>query len=453
MSRPLPVSEPQRALLGAAPPALFDLSIDVVAPLFGGGAVVGVADPQHPIRAASIRGHLRFWWRACKASAYSTAGALFDAESRLWGSTERPSAVSVAVTIERPGAEEACAVFERNDRGEYETVPRWTAGYPGYALFPFQGKRAQNRRALDSAPANALVGVRFRLRIDVTPGAVVDATLKQDVEAALWAWLTFGGIGARTRRGCGSLFCATAPFAPPAQHTTPAITSWLQAMVARYTTPQPRRLPAPALRGARVALGREVVTPRSAWTNAVAILRDYRQAPNVGRNPGQRQNRPGRSRWPEPDSIRRLARTHAPAHRPEQIGDFFPRADLGLPIIFQFKDERAGDPPRSTLQARGDRATRMASPLIVKPLALTADRAVPLVLCLDAPHVWATDAPPLELAIEGTAPIRLAPSHLNAPALAGSAPPLREQGGGATTAREGLLRFASRTLDTPGFEL
>ncbi|MEJ2046041.1 MAG: type III-B CRISPR module RAMP protein Cmr1 [Reinekea sp.] len=36
---------------------------ELVTPLYGGGIEAGVIDEEMPIRASSIRGQLRFWWR------------------------------------------------------------------------------------------------------------------------------------------------------------------------------------------------------------------------------------------------------------------------------------------------------------------------------------------------------------------------------------------------------
>lgn len=106
--------------------------------------------------------------------------------------------------------------------------------------------------------------------------------------------------------------------------------------------------------------------------------------------------RPGRSRWPEPDSIRRLSGSgpfiHAPNH-PVQKG--FPRADLGLPIIFHFKDYVEtlppgvpNDPPDTTLEGPRSGLSRFASPVITKAIQVSERKYRPLVIVLTAPHVW-----------------------------------------------------------------
>jgi CRISPR-associated protein Cmr1 len=67
--------------------------------------------------------------------------------------------------------------------------------------------------------------------------------------------------------------------------------------------------------------------------------------------------------------------------------DAFPRAEFGLPIVFHFQGR--GEPPDTTLQPVVDGAgqERMASPLILKPLALADGQAVPIIVPLVTPGV------------------------------------------------------------------
>ncbi len=411
---------------------LFDLDVSVVTPLFGGGATAGVADPLAPVRAASVRGHLRFWWRACKSAGFATADALFDQEEAIWGSTAYPSPVAVTVSLLSSGTRVESREYQRRADGRF----------PAYALFPYQ----------DVAGA-ALEGVRFQLRIDL--GAIparqdkppkTRQELEHAVRAALWAWFTFGGIGARTRRGCGSLYCRD--FAPDAR--TPP-TTWLRDTSVRYVDAAPRQLLVPTLSGARlvVSASNSAVVPVDSWRRAVNVMRDFRQAP-VGRREGKV---PGRSRWPEADSIRRAVQRYDPeAPREHQVdAAYYPRADLGLPIIFQFKQNNRGSEPGDTftLEPATKGATRMASPIILKPLALSPTKAIPLVVCLDAPHVW--DATAFATVLKAKAKYgpqrtvaRYAREQLENPALNTSVPPLRQFR--AANARDALLAYAEQEL-------
>src|SRR5260221_14426829 len=59
---------------------------ELITPLFGGGVTPAEADPVTPVRGTEIRGHLRFWWRACYAGKFKgNLAAMKKAEDTLWG--------------------------------------------------------------------------------------------------------------------------------------------------------------------------------------------------------------------------------------------------------------------------------------------------------------------------------------------------------------------------------
>ncbi len=181
----------------------------------------------------------------------------------------------------------------------------------------------------------------------------------------MYWWANFGGIGARTRRGLGSV-------------EVEGITPLTEAEVNQYGC-ELKQI------NARNAM--------DAWNKSINKLQQFRQGVDVGRNQKKDQNgnlvfydrdktipAQGRSRWPEPDSIREItgdnSAKHKPAH-PARIS--FPRAAFGLPIIFKFNngDEKAGDPGQSEL--RPIHSERMASPLILKAMACgTSYKAIAL---------------------------------------------------------------------------
>jgi CRISPR-associated protein Cmr1 len=130
--------------------------------------------------------------------------------------------------------------------------------------------------------------------------------------------------------------------------------------------------------------------PIEAWRYLFSRLQKFRQSRWPDRN-----GRPyGRSQWPEADAVRRLAKTHSSGHAPSHPvgGKKFPRGQLGLPIIFHFKDEGRGDPSQATLQ--GKDAERLASALILRPL-MCDHGAVGLAVRLSSPA-----APPGGLVID-----------------------------------------------------
>ncbi len=336
------------------------LAVRVITPMFGGGVQPGVNDPITLIRVPSIRGQLRFWWRATRGAAQPDVSALRKREAEVWGSVDNPSPVQIEAHVTNLGRAEACARVEQG-----RSMPRFTQGYPSYALFPFQGNPKQGEQ-----PASARRDVEFRLDLRF-PSALED-----DVDAALWAWLNFGGLGARTRRGCGALY--SADFAPQNRD----IAGWWASNQKYLASHQRRPWPTVAQLYYQPNSTRAAM---EAWNALVKLLSDFRQGPGLGRSSGQ-GNLPGRSYWPEADSLRIITGKAETRHR-ESITvqkPAFPRAELGLPIVFHFKDRDDG-PNNSVLYPSGQ-AQRMASPLILRPLAIgNGSQCVPVVVLLNTP--------------------------------------------------------------------
>lgn len=391
----------------------FEISLATL--MFGGGVRPGEFDFRL-IRGNSIRGQLRFWWRATRGARCETIGELREEEFSIWGSTKVASKVAVKVIIGHEGR-----VVEYPEWGKKGTLA------PPYVLFPFRPEEIKDRPPDGRLPSNgrsAIQDVRFKLELDFP------SKLREDVESAVWAWVNFGGIGSRTRRGCGALFCKE--LAPPALPTGSSATSpalsrsfspvispkstgmdqltlkeWYQSQATRYgivlgadrewpTLPIDLHVRGPA----RPAM--------NSWKKVIDVLRIFRQGKGVGRNPGSNQNsdtgKPkefGRSRWPEADSIRRVTKNRHPTHATSITMNraAFPRAEFGLPIVFRFIDHDKDEPAVSTLcPGLGDQkaANRMASPLILKPLCIhsshssgggSAVQAVELILRLQTPSL------------------------------------------------------------------
>jgi CRISPR-associated protein Cmr1 len=357
--------------------------IELITPLFGGGVETRVNDPSFPIRPTSIRGQLQFWWRATVGAQYATRQELRAAQSAVWGNTEQASRVQVRVTNVHASEPTPCAKYEKDrDRPDtYRSMPTWNAPFNNnslpYALFPFQGQLGDRRRQIEIAPAAFIEQAKFRLAIICHK----DIDFARQVEPAIWAWVHFGGLGSRTRRGCGAIVCKA--LAPKDRNDLLAkLKTFLQA-----PSGPAREWPTLA---ESILVGRECSTGMAAWDHVIKLFRDFRQGVGLGRNPGERLNRPGRSRWPEPETIRRVTRQRLARHsRLTHIpDDAFPRAELGLPIVFHFQEQ--GDPPDTVLYPNGGRE-RMASPLILKPLALANDKFVPLIVRLKTPLLSGVD--------------------------------------------------------------
>ncbi len=393
-----------------------EYTIRVITPLFGGGSEVGINDPVTLIRPSSIRGHLRFWWRATRGARFTDVRELRQREGEIWGTTENPSPVEMKISVSSKGNSKTCVVWNQVEKnGNRVFKLDWNAPFTNtalpYVLFPFQSDKENRNPAAhredikftltlwipNSEKMDRLHGGynQRRTTLGITALDNLDHDIQKDIEAAVWAWVNFGGIGARTRRGCGALYCEEVNPKEPQIHPPSfnGFSTWLKERAEHYDfslIPGSRPWPIfPEWIGLKQSQGRDAV---HAWDEAVGVMQRFRQE-ETGRKarpdpskPLSKNNLPGRSYWPEAETIRnftnRTMNKHARIkHIPE---DAFPRAEFGLPIIFHFQG--TGDPDESELYPKNTK--RMASPIILRPLAFgDGSKAVPMVLRLSAPQV------------------------------------------------------------------
>lgn len=325
------------ARLGENKPIWNSMRCRLVTPMYGGGVQAAIPDIKMPIRAAAIRGQLRFWWRLLAKQKWGLQGeALRQAEWALWGGMGANDTDG-----------QASKVFLRVKEIKFKGKPveillrdaltdLFTEYAPHYALFPARPAQGQ-------APSIRLFKPDLKWELHWRLAASSSENDKQQVLETLRWWVMFGGVGARTRRGCGAFIVETC--------------SIREIM-------QPISVEEAQAAGCRLVMRQEKGNAEQAWEEAVERLWDFRQKPNVGRNQ-QNNGHPGRSRWPEPDAIRKITKHPCVRHQPEHpAGNIFPRAMFGMPIIFHFVG--GGEPADMQLLPKGKE--RMASPIIVRPI-------------------------------------------------------------------------------------
>jgi len=313
-----------------------ELELRLITPMFGGGYKAREVDTVQPIRPAAIRGHLRFWWRATAGARYARVEELHKAERELWGG---------ASTKDNPAVGKVAIRVEVKDKGQMVGYGS-RGGLPKYFLFPFRPQK--------NIPATkGCENVVFTLRL------ILDTSLSEaqraEVTTALKAWIAFGGVGARTRRGCGALTVlgnSANQWLPPTQ----GLAEWLEmprdaASDHDWTT----------LAGARgfITLTKNA---EDAWCKLGSFWERFRRGGLVSG-----------TKWSDyRDVLCNLDDQH------DELA--LAKPFLGLPIEYQEFGEQT--PFTGTLEPA--ESGRMASPVILKPIALQGGKYGALVLVMNA---------------------------------------------------------------------
>jgi CRISPR-associated protein Cmr6 len=198
---------------GSAAAADLNATLELATPAFLAGASQKSGDCQ--LRGPHLRGLLRWWWRTLH-SGHLNRQSLLALETALWGNHNQPGALALAL---QPEGLPQARRFRKQER---------TAGFPR----PQEPKTAQGlwylAHGMDSPETQRLyldAGTRWNLQIQAQPATFTKTTeqgtesivlsaeqVQAQASAALWLLTRFGGVGARQRKGFGSL--------QPLEHTT-----------------------------------------------------------------------------------------------------------------------------------------------------------------------------------------------------------------------------------------
>jgi CRISPR-associated protein Cmr1 len=165
---------------------------EVVTPLFLGGA-----DPEKAeLRAPPIKAAMRFWWRALYEG--NDVKQMADDEAAVFGSTEKKAVLSVSMDISeiKPESRNLPPGKKIMVTSKGKTFPISIVEYLAYGLFDPKQKKYL-RQYFDSSK-------KFKIVMSFPK------TAERDVVKAMNAMINFGGFGARSRNGFGSLHCPTA---------------------------------------------------------------------------------------------------------------------------------------------------------------------------------------------------------------------------------------------------
>src|SRR5512133_98402 len=165
---------------------------EIITPMFGGDSKSWELNIKAPVRAQSIKGQLRFWWRTMQF--IDKKEELLEKENRLWGgkiseTQSVQSRVKLSIIHKENGIK-----IQKAELNEKETTIK-NEIIPTYLAFPITSELKGGK------VIEYVTEVNFILQL------IFPVEFENEILDTLKLWTLFGGVGARTRRGCGGLFC------------------------------------------------------------------------------------------------------------------------------------------------------------------------------------------------------------------------------------------------------
>lgn len=168
-----------------------EFSLELVSPAFLAGA--GQTKEDCELRGATLRGVLRWWWRA-EFSQWFNAEQLRQLESALWGSASQQGALQLALEAIQVPEPKLFSIKPSKDRSEVNQ---------SYIAYGMNDAKKGSRFYLDA-------GAKWTLRIignsfDFAGVKHSGQTALAIAERSLSRVCSFGGVGAKARKGYGSV--------------------------------------------------------------------------------------------------------------------------------------------------------------------------------------------------------------------------------------------------------
>ena len=322
--------------------------------LLGGARPAEVAE----LRASSIRGQLRWWFRTLGGFKQFQSTTLRRQEDDVFGvaSGDTGNAGNLRVQILQPRRPSIQIVGESN-QSEFATEK--------YLLWPF----FQSKNDIPNDRAYLAAGTRFQLRIHWRG----DPALWPSVLALVDVVGSLGALGTRSRRAMGALGFVHA-------------VSDLRAALNLFSTPT--GIDVRQLNG-RYSTGESAVVALANWLRGWrqhGRTADHSAPPNDPTNPGfdfaLRDHDEGVAALGQPRPTQRRS-----MHVPKGAAGDTMRAVLGLPLNQRFGGKST---VKWTFDAAG-KQSRFASPVILRPYRAAPSDWKPLIIFVDG-HQWPKDS-------------------------------------------------------------
>jgi len=171
------------------------LELETVTPLFMYGA-----DQNHPeIRAASIKGVIRWWWRAVAGNVYTIDDMRYKESEIFGGAVKREEK---AEKIRSPTLLDIGDIdFKKTNVCAKHKKPYFNDQIDYLLFSAIRCRKDENYKEFINTGANFRLNVSFRR----FKNGLSMEELKKQAFASLWLMTYLGGLGSRSRRGAGSL--------------------------------------------------------------------------------------------------------------------------------------------------------------------------------------------------------------------------------------------------------
>ncbi|QTA80246.1 Putative CRISPR type III-B/RAMP module RAMP protein [Desulfonema limicola] len=316
---------------------------ELITPMFGGDAESWKLDLKNPVRGQSVKGQLRFWWRTMQN--INDHSLLLDTENSVWGGKtadyKNGSKSKVLLSIsEVEIGDKVCAEMANKYAVKDDVMPT-------NVLFPI------------TSLVKNLESIYFITKMKFTLNISFPESKKNEIINTLKLWTLLGGIGARTRRGTGSIYCKELLEGLESQKD---ILSFFKDAASGETDD---------LEYSRIA-GVKFFSQTINSGDTAKIWHSFLESYGKFRQDRPQGKPPGRSYWPEPDAIRLITGQFPDVHTPvHPDGKWFPRAAFGLPILTKFTgDNEPGNGNNINLEPDIGTGERYPSPVILKVIRL-----------------------------------------------------------------------------------
>jgi CRISPR-associated protein Cmr1 len=329
------------------------LTLTFLTPAFIGGAdKTGKAEFRLP----SLKGVLRYWWRQFQDQ--NDSQALFDKESRIFGSTKGQSRVILRQIGDSPELSPGNRAFDDEDE-------RNGIKYLLYSCYELS--QNQPGRLQWILPGQS---VTFEMRL------VGTSTDNQEVLLVLYFAQSFGGLGYRSRRGAGSFQLKVDPAPMPTDPLAPfagLLSTKVQEFIAAYSwhaitpygwAPLIHAKSPLATAFAHPNYFKEVSPPGT--TTGGDVLDHIGKKMKGYRSVREYQTPPPNTFHQEACALHKAGGTVPPSY-PSAAPNPITKAAFGLPIIYRFSSRDAAGIPvgheRWWIEASPVTHERRASPL------------------------------------------------------------------------------------------